>query len=125
VSAATAAVPDPFEHNGLLVHVATRTVTVDGSPIALTRTEFELLPALLEGGRVVRGRSCLARRLRPGKYDACAFVSEADERAVEAHIGNLRRKLGDLPRTPRWVETVRGVGYRMTPAQTADARARA
>ena len=41
-------------------------------------------------------------------------MSEADERTVEVHMGNLRRKLGDDPRRARWVETLRGVGYRMT-----------
>jgi DNA-binding response OmpR family regulator len=106
-----------MEHNGLLLNVATRTAVVGGSEVDLTRTEFDLLCALMEGGRVVLAKTELARRLRFREYDTGAFVSEADERTVEVHIGNVRRKLGDLPRLPRWVETVRGIGYRMAPRQ--------
>jgi two-component system OmpR family response regulator len=40
-----------------------------------------------------------------------------DEHLVEVHIGNLRRKLGDQGREPRFIRTVRGVGYRMAPAE--------
>jgi two-component system OmpR family response regulator len=40
-------------------------------------------------------------------------VNEADKRAVEVHMSNLRRKLGDSITHPRWLETVRGVGYRL------------
>ena len=102
-------------HNGLLVDHSTRTAQLRGRDVELTRTEFDLLHALMESGRVVRTKPDLARRLRYEHYDTGAFVSEADERAVEVHIGNLRRKLGDDPRSPRWLETVRGVGYRLAP----------
>jgi len=47
------------------------------------------------------------------------FVGDADKRAIEAHMTNLRRKLGDDPNNPRYVETVRGVGYRMTAENVA------
>lgn len=118
-----AAVPGPvtagavLEHNGLSLHVATRTATACGAELDLTRTEFELLWALMEAGRVVLTKADLARRLRFREYDTGAFISVADERTVEVHIGNLRRKLADLPKLPRWVETVRGIGYRMAPGQ--------
>jgi DNA-binding response OmpR family regulator len=42
------------------------------------------------------------------------FVSDSDARAIEVHVANLRRKLGESPAQPRWIETVRGVGYRLT-----------
>ena len=45
-----------------------------------------------------------------------SYISEADERSVEVHMGNLRKKLGDSPQQPRWLQTVRGVGYRLAPS---------
>ena len=50
------------------------------------------------------------------RIPAGTFVGEADERTVEVHLGNLRRKIGDDVRRPRWIETVRGIGYRLTAA---------
>jgi two-component system OmpR family response regulator len=103
-------------HNGLEFSYEARTVSVDGRELHLTRTEFDLLHALLEAGRKVRTKSELVRRLRDEPYDVGSYISEADERAVEVHMGNLRKKLGDSPQNPRWLQTVRGVGYRLAPA---------
>jgi two-component system, OmpR family, response regulator len=105
-----------YSHNGLDLTYASRSVTVDGEELNLTRTEFELLYALLEAGRTVRTKSDLVRRLRDEDYDVGSYISEADERSVEVHMGNLRKKLGDSPQRPRWLQTVRGVGYRLAPA---------
>jgi two-component system OmpR family response regulator len=102
-------------HNGLRLSPETRTVELEDRAIELTRTEFDLLQALLEAGRVVRTKADLVRRLRYEEYDTGSFISDADERAIEVHIGNIRRKLGDNTRSPRWLETVRGVGYRLAP----------
>lgn len=56
-------------------------------------------------------------RIVRGQYQD-EHLREADERAVEVHIGNLRRKLGEKhPEAQHWVQTVRGVGYRLTPAK--------
>jgi two-component system, OmpR family, response regulator len=106
-----------YNHNGLELSYASRTVTVDGAEMNLTRTEFELLHALLEAGRTVRTKADLVRRLRDEDYDVGGYISEADERSVEVHMGNLRKKLGDSPQKPRWLQTVRGVGYRLAPAE--------
>ncbi|WP_426225199.1 response regulator transcription factor [Pseudarthrobacter sp. DSP2-3-2b1] len=106
-----------YSHNGLVLSYASRSVTVDGAELNLTRTEFELLYALLEAGRTVRTKSDLVRRLRDEDYDVGSYISEADERSVEVHMGNLRKKLGDSPQRPRWLQTVRGVGYRLAPAE--------
>lgn len=106
-----------FSHNGLDLSYASRTVAVDGQELTLTRTEFELLHALLEAGRTVRTKSDLVRRLRDEDYDVGSYISEADERSVEVHMGNLRKKLGDSPQRPRWLQTVRGVGYRLAPEE--------
>jgi DNA-binding response OmpR family regulator len=84
-------------------------------PVDLTRTQFDLLLFLMEGGRTVQSKADLVRRLRNEPYATGSFVGAGEERAVEVHIGNLRKRLGDNSGHPRWVETVRGVGYRMTP----------
>ncbi|MFB0833945.1 response regulator transcription factor [Arthrobacter halodurans] len=104
-----------LELNGLVLNPATHSTMIDGTEVALTPTEFIILNSLLEAGRVVLTKSDLVRRLRDEDFDAGTYVSTSDERSVEVHLGNLRRKLRDDARTPRWIETVRGVGYRSAP----------
>jgi DNA-binding response OmpR family regulator len=90
---------------GLEVDVARRAVRADDRPIELTRTEFDILARLArEPGVVVDRPSLLAAVWGPG-YE--------DDHVVDVHIANLRRKLDDDPEHPRFVETVRGVGYRL------------
>ncbi|KHL05055.1 response regulator transcription factor [Sinomonas humi] len=113
----TAPRPDAlFRHRGLTLDPRTRTATLAGDELELTRTEFDLLHALLRAGGAVISRADLVRVSRGERFREDSYVSEADERAVEVHLGNLRRKLGDDPRQPRWLVTVRGVGYRLAPA---------
>jgi two-component system OmpR family response regulator len=104
-----------LRYNGLTLNTRTRTVTVRGAPLGLTRSEFDLLHDLMRRAGAVRSRSALVRVVRGDFYRDDTYVSESDERAVEVHIGNLRRKLGDDPDSPRFVQTVRGVGYRLRP----------
>jgi DNA-binding response OmpR family regulator len=105
---------DVLRHNGLELDEGTRHVTVDGEPVDLTRTEFDLLASILASGGRVRTKGDLVRDIRSGSY-AVASSTEPEERAVEVHLGNLRRKLHDDPREARWIQTVRGVGYRLAP----------
>lgn len=107
-----------WSHNGIHLDPAARLVLVDGSEVALTRSEFDLLQTLLESGRRVRTKSELALVLRGEVYATTTFVSDADQRGIEVHMGNLRKKLGESPVAPRWIETVRGVGYRLTAPTT-------
>ena len=102
-----------LELDGLRLFPHLHQVTADGHEIALTPTEFQLLETLMSSGRVVRSKEELARTLRGEDADSGTFVSQADERTIEVHVGNMRRKLADDPKAPRWVDTVRGVGYRM------------
>lgn len=104
-----------FRHNGLVLNYRTRTVEVGGEPLSLTRSEFDLLHVLLRGGGAVCTRADLVRAVRGEFYDEDTYISEADERAVEVHVGNLRRKLKENQHSPRWLQTVRGVGYRLAP----------
>ncbi|HWM17431.1 MAG TPA: response regulator transcription factor [Microbacterium sp.] len=102
-------------HADLRLNAATRTAVVAGEEIDLTRTEFDLLATLLESKRRVRSKSDLTLVLRGEEAATSYYVGEADKRAIEAHMANLRRKLGDNANDPRYIETVRGVGYRLTP----------
>ncbi|HKF00040.1 MAG TPA: response regulator transcription factor [Actinomycetes bacterium] len=84
-------------------------VTVGGRPVELTPTEFQLLATLVrEPGRVFTRGQLL---------DAVHGVAfESYERAVDAHVKNLRRKIEPAPGRPRYLLTVHGVGYRFADA---------
>jgi len=112
---AAAAVLCDFEHKGLTLHEGSRSAALHGVALDLTRTQFDLLLVLMENGRVVQTKADLVRRLRNEPYSTGSFVSAGEERAVEVHLGNLRKRLGDSSRSPLWIETVRGVGYRLAP----------
>jgi two-component system, OmpR family, response regulator len=99
--------------NGLALNLTTRVVTVHNAAVDLTRTEFDLLASLMSTGRRVRSKADLVLTMRGEQYVTSYFVDEADKRSVEVHMTNLRRKLGDDGPTARYVETVRGVGYRL------------
>ena len=101
-------------HRNLRLDLDSRIVLIDNGEVELTRTEFDLLAALLESRRRVRSKADLTVVLRGESHSTSYFVGDADKRAIEAHMTNLRRKLGDNPAQPRFIETVRGVGYRLT-----------
>jgi two-component system, OmpR family, alkaline phosphatase synthesis response regulator PhoP len=84
-------------------------VSIGGRPIEVTPTEFQLLRTLMgEPGRVFTRGQLL---------DAIHGVAiESYERAIDAHVKNLRKKLEPTPSRPRYVLTVRGVGYRFADA---------
>jgi DNA-binding response OmpR family regulator len=81
-------------------------VAVDGEPRNLTVTEFDILALLARDPGVVISRPALLDEVW-----GVDFVG--DDHVVDVHVGNLRRKLGDDPEAPRFIETVRGVGYRL------------
>ncbi len=83
-----------------------RDVWLEDLPVALTRTEFDLLAALAERPKIVFSRRQLIDRVW-----GPAWVG--DEHLVDVHIGHLRRKLNDDATASRFVRTVRGIGYRM------------
>jgi two-component system, OmpR family, response regulator len=102
-----------IKHNGLHLQPEMRLANLEDTPLDLTRTEFDMLAAILKSTGRVRSKSELALLLRGDDYSDAYYVNEADKRAVEVHMSNLRRKLGDSITHPRWLETVRGVGYRL------------
>ncbi|MGI9611410.1 MAG: response regulator [Acidimicrobiales bacterium] len=100
---------DVFEVGDITVDVPRMRVMVSATEIDLTPTEFEIVAALAgQPGRVFTRSQLL---------DAVHGVSfESYERAIDAHVKNIRRKLEPEPRKPRYVLTVHGVGYRFTDA---------
>ncbi len=102
---AGASLPAP----GLEVDDGRRSVKVDGQAVELTALEFDILAVLAREPGIVVPRSRM--------FDLVwgeGFV--ADDHLVDVHVANIRRKLGDDPASPRFVETVRGVGYRVREA---------
>jgi len=102
-----------LSHGELRLDRDARVVELAGTPLVLTRSEFDILAALLVNPRRVLTKSQLARAVWSDSYDTGTEASEADHRSVEVHVANLRRKLGEDATNPRHVQTVRGVGYRL------------
>lgn len=96
--------PESVVVGNLEVDLEARVVSVDGESVDLTRTEFDLLAAM-----VVRPRAALPRRQLIDEVWGADWYG--DEHVVDVHIGHLRRKLGDDAAEPRFIRTVRGVGY--------------
>jgi DNA-binding response OmpR family regulator len=96
--------------DGLVIDRERHEVTVEGRPIELTALEFELLDSLAGApGRVFTRRQLIER--------VWGWDFYGDERVVDVHIRNLRRALGDDADAPRFVGTVRGVGYKLVAAE--------
>jgi len=91
----------------LMIDPGAREVTVEGELVALTKLEFDLLDTLSAEPRVVFSREQLLDRI----WGSAAY---RDEHVVAVHLANLRRKLGDDLDDPRYIRTIRGVGYRMS-----------
>ncbi|MDI3258714.1 MAG: response regulator transcription factor [Sinobacteraceae bacterium] len=91
---------------GLAVNPAARLAWIDGQALELTPAEFDLLLDLISHRGQARSRETLSAVLRERP-------SAASNRAIDVHICALRRKLGDDPRTPRYIRTVRTIGYRL------------
>lgn len=100
----------------LAVNTDQRICQVGQRRVDLSAVEFDLLTSLLMSGRRVRSKADLVLTMRGQNYVTAYFVNEADKQEVEVHIESIRRKLGDDGATPRWIETVRGVGYRLAVA---------
>ena len=106
---ARAGPPEVLRVADIEVDVPRLRVSVRGRPVDLTPTEFQLLATLVrEPGRVFTRGQLL---------DAVHGVAmESYERAIDAHVKNIRRKIEPTPRRPRYLLTVHGVGYRFADA---------
>jgi DNA-binding response OmpR family regulator len=89
----------------LVLDVSAHMVTLAGQPLDVTPTEFDLLQVFMQNPGRAFTRLELLDRVQGDAY-------EGYERTIDAHVKNLRAKLGDDPRHPRYVQTVYGVGYK-------------
>ena len=95
-----------FDGGRLEIDSVRHEVRVDGRACALTRSEYDLLLVLAQYAGRVYTRSEITYRLRGDDF-------EGDERMIDVHVRNLRRKIEVDPAHPRCIETVRGIGYRL------------
>lgn len=90
----------------LVVDTARREVTVAGEKVELTRTEFEILATMAAHPGRVYSRLQLLEAVSGDAF-------EGYERTIDAHVKNIRKKIGDDPKEPRYIRTVFGVGYKV------------
>ena len=89
---------------GLRIRPGPRTAVLDNAPLTLTPVEFELLLSLARAKGRVKTRDHLLEEIRDRDY-------EVFDRSIDVHISALRKKLGDDPKAPRFIRTVRAAGY--------------
>jgi DNA-binding response OmpR family regulator len=94
----------PVAIGDLFIDPAARAATLAGAPLVLTRQEFDLLLALARAAGRVKTREQLL-------LDVADRDFEVFDRSIDVLIASLRKKLDDDARAPRWIETIRGVGY--------------
>jgi two-component system response regulator RegX3 len=87
------------------IDLARHVVTIDGKPVSLTRSEFQLLRLLAARPGEVFSRAQIMEELWQTEF-------EGDERACDVHISNLRHKVEEDPQRPNLILTVRGIGYK-------------
>ncbi len=102
-------VSDRLEFDGLVVDGSSREVRLDGDPVELTPKEFDLLAYLAASPRIAMSRSTLLENV----WDSSPYYQ--DPSTVTVHVARLRQKIERDPNQPRWITTVRGVGYRFEP----------
>jgi len=99
-------VPAPVTVGDLVIEPASRRAALGDAPLILTPVEYDLLLSLARSAGRVKTREQLLLEIAERDF-------EAFDRSIDVHVSSLRKKLGDDPRQPRFIETVRGAGYRM------------
>jgi DNA-binding response OmpR family regulator len=88
----------------LRINPSARVASLDDQPLKLTALEFDLLLTLAKARGRVKSREQLIETLGERLYDGM-------DRSIDVHVWSLRRKLGDDPKSPRFIRTIRAVGY--------------
>jgi len=96
----------PVVVGDLRIEPSSRSATLGEVLLSLTAVEFDLLLALARAPGRVKSREQLLLEVADRDF-------EAFDRSIDVHISSIRRKLGDDAKSPRWVQTVRSVGYRL------------
>jgi DNA-binding response OmpR family regulator len=102
-----AVLPDEIVVGQLRLQPASRTAVLADAPLLLTPVEYDLLLSLAKARGRVKSREQLLEEIRDRNYDVF-------DRSIDVHISALRRKLGDDPKAPRYLRTVRSAGYLMS-----------
>jgi DNA-binding response OmpR family regulator len=92
------------------VNSRARHATLAGEPLSLTSIEFDLLLSLARASGRIMTRDQLL-------HEAAARSGNAFDRSIDVHISSIRRKLGDDPRDPKFIVTIRNTGYMMRTPQ--------
>jgi DNA-binding response OmpR family regulator len=90
----------------LALNESTHVATLGGQPLELTALEFAILASLLKAKGRVKTREALLDEVSDRRFDVF-------DRSIDVHVSQLRRKLGDDPKQPRFIRTIRGVGYKL------------
>ncbi|OAS18405.1 response regulator transcription factor [Paenibacillus oryzisoli] len=105
-STAFAAVMD--KQDKITLNTNTRSMSVHGETVETTYSEFEIMKCFVNNPGRVYSREDLLQTVR-------GFDSFVTDRAIDVHIANLRKKIEDNPKEPKWIRTVWGVGYKFVP----------
>lgn len=96
----------PIEIGPLVIDPASRSARVEGNELLLTPAEFDLLLSLARACGRVKSREQLLQEVSVRDIDTT-------DRAIDMHVSSLRRKMGDDPKNPRFIQTIRAIGYRI------------
>lgn len=99
------AAPAPPAKNGITLDAERRTIMRDGTPVETTFSEYEIMKLFHDHPGRVYSREELINAVR-------GIDSFVNDRAIDVHVTNLRRKLEDNPKEPQYIKTVWGVGYK-------------
>ncbi len=102
----TEAPPTELVVGPLRINLDARSAVLDTTPLILTPVEFDLLASLAKAKGRVKTREALLEEARARDYDVF-------DRSIDVHISSLRKKLGDDAKEPRFIRTLRSVGYMM------------